>query len=78
MMTCDDAVDALWRHIEGDDGERDVTALDDHLGRCRRCCGEAEFAALLRQLWIRTAGDSLPDAVQDRFERTLAALAEST
>ena len=73
-MTCDEAVAELWRHLEGDTASE--LALDDHLTRCRRCCGEAEFAEMLRDLWARTSGDVLPDAVRLRLEGTLATLGE--
>lgn len=81
MMTCEEAVAALWRHLEDDGAAEDALSLDDHLVLCRRCCGESEFAAMLRDLWMRAAADdgadALPPTARDRFERTLAALGEA-
>jgi predicted anti-sigma-YlaC factor YlaD len=81
MMSCDEAVAALWRHLEDEAAGGDTLALDDHLVRCRRCCGESAFAGMLRDLWVRAAADGgvdeLPRAARERFEGTLAALGDA-
>lgn len=74
MMSCQEAVTALWRHLEDPVPDGDGARLEDHLGRCRRCCGEADFAGMLRDLWARTPSDVVPAPARDRFEALLASL----
>lgn len=73
-MTCDEAVAQLWRHLEERDGDVVAADLDEHLGRCRNCCGEAEFAGLLTDLWTRASTDALPPSIGERFEGLLTTL----
>jgi hypothetical protein len=49
-------------------------AIDEHLARCRRCCGELEFAHELRRFLASSAGDRLPDDVLRRLNQTLEEL----
>lgn len=72
-MSCDEAVTRLWEHLEGRT-EAAGPDLDEHLGECRRCCGEAEFAGMLRDVWAQSAVDTLPPAAQDRLEELLSDL----
>lgn len=81
MLSCEEAVDQLWRHLEtdavggGTAGARGSDPdLDGHLALCRQCCGEADFAQMLRELWISSSVDALPDDVGARFERFLSEL----
>jgi anti-sigma factor (TIGR02949 family) len=50
MMSCDEAVRRLWAYLEEELDARDAGRVEDHLALCRRCCGEAEFAAALRDV----------------------------
>lgn len=77
MMSCQEAVAALWRHLE-DPAPGDDAGLSDHLGRCRRCCGEAEFAGMLQDLWARTSTEVVPAPARERFEALLASLEVAT
>jgi Sigma-70, region 4/Putative zinc-finger len=74
VISCTEAVRQLWEYLDGtvDDAERDL--IDEHLGRCRRCCGELEFARELRQTLAAAAHDDLPADVLHRLNQTLEEL----
>jgi anti-sigma factor RsiW len=61
----------LWEYIDGtlDAADRDV--IEEHVARCRRCCGELEFAQELRGLLARSARDDMPADVFQRLNQTL-------
>jgi mycothiol system anti-sigma-R factor len=72
MITCAEAVKQLWNYIDGvvDDSER--ARIEEHLGFCRRCCGELEFAEELQRFLVAHADDDgLPDDVRARLTATL-------
>jgi mycothiol system anti-sigma-R factor len=71
MITCADAVKQLWEYLDGGLAEQDRAAVEEHLGFCRRCCGELEFAHELRAFLAREAGAELPDDVRTRLIATL-------
>jgi mycothiol system anti-sigma-R factor len=71
MITCADAVRQLWEYLDGSIGEEDRAAIEEHLGFCRRCCGETEFAAELRTFLARSAAEELPGEVRARLIATL-------
>ena len=74
MISCTEAVKQLWEYLDDtvDDAERGL--IDEHLARCRRCCGELEFARELRQTLADAAHDDLPDEVLQRLNQTLEEL----
>ena len=76
MITCAEAVRQLWEYLDGavDEARRD--AIEEHLGFCRRCCGELDFAEELRRLLARPAEPDLPVDVRARLLATLAELEE--
>jgi mycothiol system anti-sigma-R factor len=71
MITCADAVKQLWEYLDGELPEENRAAVEEHLSFCRRCCGEAEFAAELRGFLAREAAEELPDDVRTRLLTTL-------
>lgn len=71
MITCAEAVKQLWEYLDGELAEHDRAAIEEHLGFCRRCCGEVEFAQELRAFLAREAGEELPDEVRTRLIATL-------
>ena len=73
MISCADAVQRLWSYLEDELAATDRQAVDDHLAFCRRCCGEAEFAAELRHL-LASAGEVSPPLPDDVESRLLAVL----
>jgi mycothiol system anti-sigma-R factor len=71
MITCAEAVERLWAYLDGTLTADDRAALEKHLGVCRVCCGEAEFARELRGFLARSAGEELPDDVRARLIASL-------
>ena len=71
MITCAQAVRQLWEYLDGVAGQAQSAAIQEHLSLCRRCCGEAEFAAELRGFLAAHADHDIPAQVHARL---LAAL----
>ena len=67
MMTCADAVERLWAYLDGSLSADDRAALEEHLGFCLVCCGEAEFARELQGFLARSAAEELPQDVRSRL-----------
>jgi anti-sigma factor RsiW len=74
VISCAEAVRQLWEYLDDtvDDAERGL--IDEHLVRCRQCCGELEFARELRRALADAAHDDIPDDVVRRLNRTLEEL----
>jgi mycothiol system anti-sigma-R factor len=71
MITCAEAVRQLWEYLDGELPEQDRAAIEEHLGFCRRCCGEVEFAHELRGFLARGAAEEIPTDVRARLIATL-------
>jgi predicted anti-sigma-YlaC factor YlaD len=71
MIGCAEAVRQLWEYLDVTVGVADSALVEEHLGRCRRCCGELEFAVELRRLLASTGREDLPDGVLHRLNQTL-------
>lgn len=71
MIRCSEAVRQLWEYLDGTVGEADREALEEHLGRCRRCCAELDFAREMRAFLVDRSRDEIPPEVMDRFDATL-------
>lgn len=67
MISCSDAVRQLWEYLDGEVGEADREAIEEHLNVCKRCCGEAEFAEELRNFLARQDSEELPRATRERL-----------
>jgi mycothiol system anti-sigma-R factor len=74
VITCAEAVRALWDYLDGLVDDADRTAVEEHLSVCRRCCGELEFAEELREFLARNAEEELPPDVHTRLVATLTEL----
>lgn len=74
MISCDEAVRRLWEHLERPVTEAEQALLEAHLALCRRCCGEAEFAAELRAVLGRLPAADLPPEAAQRFEELISRL----
>ncbi len=74
MIDCSEAMRQLWEYLDAcvDADTRDL--LDEHLARCRRCCGELEFTRQLRTYLAQTPRDDLPTDVRERLYATIEAL----
>ena len=72
MINCKDAVSRLWAYLDRNIERIQESELEEHLGLCRHCCGELEFAKQLRDV-LRDSGStsvSSPD-VRDRLQTFL-------
>ncbi|MGH2757557.1 MAG: anti-sigma factor family protein [Actinomycetota bacterium] len=67
MISCSDAVKQLWDYLDGAVGESDREAIEEHLGVCKRCCGEVEFAEELRTFLATQDYEDLPPATRERL-----------
>lgn len=74
MITCSDAVKRLWEYLDATVDATTREAIEVHLGRCRRCCGELEFAEELRRFLAGAAHHDVPDDVMRRLDQTLEEL----
>lgn len=70
MITCTEAVKQFWQYLDDDLGPKQQQLVDEHLGICRQCCGELEFARLLQGvLDDQRSVDELPAEVRERMAR---------
>lgn len=70
MITCAEAVKQFWQYLDDDLTPKQRRRVDEHLGICRQCCGEVEFARLLHGvLDDQRSADELPQEVRERMER---------
>ncbi|MDR7484553.1 MAG: zf-HC2 domain-containing protein [Armatimonadota bacterium] len=77
MITCKEAVARLWAYLDRNIGRVQEDELEGHLGLCRHCCGELEFARQLRERLKRSgATTEIAPEVQVRLEALLARLGE--
>jgi anti-sigma factor RsiW len=67
VISCSDAVRQLWQYLEDDLSPTTRADIEEHLGLCRRCCGELEFADELRGFLANAARPALPDDVETRL-----------
>jgi mycothiol system anti-sigma-R factor len=74
MITCSEATKRLWEYLDATLGAADRMALDEHLARCRRCCGELEFAEELHRFLAASGQEQIPEDVLRRLTDTLEEL----
>ena len=67
MISCKDAVKQLWEYLDGAVDADDRAALEEHLGVCRRCCGELEFAEELKGFLATHAATEMTPDVRRRL-----------
>jgi hypothetical protein len=77
VIACKEAVSRLWAYLDRNIGRMEERELEEHLGLCRHCCGELEFARQLRERLRRggAATDIAPEA-QDKLEALLRRLSD--
>ncbi len=77
MISCKDAVARLWMYLDRHLGRVQEQELEEHLGVCRHCCGELEFARQIRALLSRSSSSAaLPPHTRTRLEELLKGLGE--
>jgi mycothiol system anti-sigma-R factor len=74
MISCAEATRRLWEYLDATVDAATREAIEEHLARCRRCCGELEFARELRRFLASSAREQLPDDVLRRLNQTLEEL----
>jgi mycothiol system anti-sigma-R factor len=74
MISCTEAVRQLWGYLDGTVDPVDRALLEEHLARCRRCCGELEFAQELRRFLTEARREHVPHDVMRRLNTTLEEL----
>jgi anti-sigma factor (TIGR02949 family) len=76
MIGCHEAVQRLWEYIDGTLPATDRDEVEEHLARCRRCCGELEFSHELRRFLRDCRDASVPQDSLQRLYRVLDELEE--
>ena len=74
MISCSEAVKQLWEYLDGAVEGPQKDAIEEHLGVCRRCCGEVEFAEELREFLSNYSAQDLPEDVRARLAGDLEEL----
>jgi anti-sigma factor (TIGR02949 family) len=77
VISCKDAVARLWDYLDRNLGRVEERRLEEHLGLCRHCCGELEFAQHLRAR-LRQEGPAvtLPPETRHKLETYVRSLGE--
>lgn len=57
MINCKEAVSRLWAYLDKNIERIQEAELEEHLGLCRHCCGELEFAKQVRGV-LRGSGSA--------------------
>lgn len=74
MIGCNEAVTRLWEYLDGTVDVDDRVLVEEHLARCRTCCGELEFAKELRRMLAARSDSELPTDVMQRLNQTIEEL----
>ncbi|HEY0773949.1 MAG TPA: CATRA system-associated protein [Nocardioidaceae bacterium] len=74
MIGCTEAFNRLWEYLDGTVEADDRALVEEHLARCRTCCGELEFAKELRATLARRSSEDLPADVVRRLNQTIEEL----
>jgi mycothiol system anti-sigma-R factor len=67
MIGCAEAVRQLWEYLDETVDADGRVRVEEHLARCRTCCGELEFAKELRRALARSGEEHLPSRVLRRL-----------
>jgi Putative zinc-finger len=76
VITCKQAVERLWEYLDRNLPGLEHDELDEHLGVCRHCCGEREFAEKIRGMLRRPTEPELSPEARIRLEARLRNLEE--
>jgi mycothiol system anti-sigma-R factor len=74
MIGCNEAIKRLWEYLDHTVDLDERVLVEEHLARCRTCCGELEFAKELRRMLTQRSPDDLPGDVLQRLNRTIEEL----
>jgi DNA-directed RNA polymerase subunit N (RpoN/RPB10) len=76
MIACREAVERLWSYLDRNIEEAQEQELEQHLGLCRHCCGELEFAKQVRTKLASSGETPLTAASRDRLRKFVQRLGE--
>lgn len=76
MIACGEAVERLWTYLDRALDRTREAELEEHLGLCRHCCGELEFARQVRAKLKNTADTPLAPAAKARLDKFVDRLAQ--
>jgi mycothiol system anti-sigma-R factor len=74
MIGCNEALKRMWEYLDETVDPDERVLVEEHLARCRTCCGELEFAKELRRMLAERSPDDLPEGVVRRLHRTIEEL----
>jgi len=74
VITCAEAVGQLWEYLDQTLEADRRASVEEHLSRCRTCCGEMEFAKELRLFLSGAAEERFPPDVLRRLHETIEEL----
>ena len=74
MIACKEAVERLWSYLDRHLERRQEEELEHHLGLCRHCCGELEFARQVRAKLAQGERASLTSETRSRLDAFLRSL----
>ncbi len=64
MINCRQAVERLWSYLDRHLERAQEEQLEEHLGLCRHCCGELEFAKQVRAKLAGLGSETSPQVRQ--------------
>jgi hypothetical protein len=76
MIACRDAVERLWSYLDRNIDGAQEDELEQHLGLCRHCCGELEFAKQVRSKLASSADAPLEATARERLQKFAQRLGE--
>ena len=76
MIACRDAVERLWSYLDRNIDRAQEAELEQHLGLCRHCCGELEFAKQVRTKLASSTDTPLPPKAHERLQKFVQRLGE--
>jgi hypothetical protein len=76
MIACRDAVERLWSYLDRNIDRAQEDELEQHLGLCRHCCGELEFAKQVRSKLANSADTPLEPTARERLQKFVQRLSE--
>jgi hypothetical protein len=76
MIACRDAVERLWSYLDRNIDRAQEDELEQHLGLCRHCCGELEFAKQVRIKLASSADTPLEPTARERLQKFVQRLGE--
>jgi DNA-directed RNA polymerase subunit N (RpoN/RPB10) len=76
MIACGDAVERLWSYLDRNIDRAQEDEHEQHLGLCRHCCGELEFAKQVRNKLGESADTPLEPTARERLQKFAQRLGE--